>query len=101
MAQLAETPGPAVRSPLSGIVIARDEEERLAACLASLRPHCAELLVVLDSRHSPQTRRVAEAAGARTQVTCVVGAAVIALSPRLKTAFWCSSGTSVFAYGGA
>jgi len=53
---------------LSGIVIARDEEERLAACLASLRPHCAELLVVLDARHSEGARRTAEAAGARVIV---------------------------------
>jgi len=56
------------RPPLSGIVVARDEEERLAACLASMRPHCAELLVVLDARHSPGARRVAEAAGARVLV---------------------------------
>ncbi len=56
------------RPPLSGIVIARDEEERLAACLASLRPHCAELLVVLDARHAPGTRQVAETAGARVLV---------------------------------
>jgi glycosyltransferase involved in cell wall biosynthesis len=56
------------RPPLSGIVIARDEEERLTACLASLRPHCAELLVVLDARHTEGTRRAAEAAGARLLV---------------------------------
>lgn len=56
------------RPPLSGIVIARDEEERLCACLDSLRPHCAELLVVLDSRHSQGALRVAEAAGARVLV---------------------------------
>lgn len=62
-------PGRTVQRPLlSGIVIARDEEERLAACLASLRPLCAELLVVLDSRHSEGARRVAEAAEARVLV---------------------------------
>lgn len=49
-------------------MIARDEEERLAACLASLRPHCAELLVVLDARHTEGARRAAEAAGARVLV---------------------------------
>jgi len=62
------SPGGLDRPPLSGIVIARDEEERLAACLASLAPHCAELLVVLDARHSPGARRVAEEAGARVLV---------------------------------
>lgn len=61
-------PPSAPRPLLSGIVIARDEEERLAACLASLRPHCAEVLVVLDARHSEGARRVAEAAGARLLV---------------------------------
>lgn len=60
--------GATMRPPLSGIVIARDEEQRLAACLASLAPCCAELLVVLDSRHSTEARRVAEEAGARVLV---------------------------------
>jgi glycosyltransferase involved in cell wall biosynthesis len=68
MAHVTGTPAAAHRPPLSGIVIAREEVERLAACLASLGPHCAELVVVLDARHSPQTRHVAEAAGARVLV---------------------------------
>lgn len=56
------------RPPISGIVIARDEELRLGACLDSLRPHCAELVVVLDARHTEGARRKAEAAGARILV---------------------------------
>jgi hypothetical protein len=58
----------AARPPLSGIVIARDEEQGLRACLDSLRPHCAELLVVLDARHAEGARRAAEEAGARVLV---------------------------------
>jgi len=52
------------RPPLSGIVIACNEEARLRRALDSLRPWCAELLVV-DSHSTDRTRDVAREAGAR------------------------------------
>lgn len=48
---------------LSACVIAKDEEDRIGACLASLA-FCDEVLVV-DSHSSDGTREVARAAGAR------------------------------------
>ncbi|SLN70065.1 glycosyltransferase family 2 protein [Oceanibacterium hippocampi] len=48
---------------LSGLVVARNEEARIADCLASLA-FCDEIVVVLD-RCTDRTREIAEAAGAR------------------------------------
>ncbi|MCD9027356.1 glycosyltransferase family 2 protein [Luteimonas sp. BDR2-5] len=50
--------------PLSGVVITRNEADRIGRCLASLAPVCAELLVV-DSGSTDATVDIARAAGAR------------------------------------
>lgn len=52
--------------PLSGVVIARDEGDRIGRCVASLAALCAEV-VVLDSGSSDDTVAVAAAAGARVE----------------------------------
>jgi hypothetical protein len=50
---------------ISGCVIVRDEADLLAGCLASLRPHVDEIVVVVDARgRDPRVREVAVAAGA-------------------------------------
>lgn len=51
---------------LSGVVIARNEADRIGRCLASLRPLCADILVV-DSGSDDDTVAVARAAGARVE----------------------------------
>jgi glycosyltransferase involved in cell wall biosynthesis len=51
------------RAPLSACIIARDEEDRIDACLASLA-WCDEILVV-DSHSTDRTRELALARGAR------------------------------------
>jgi glycosyltransferase involved in cell wall biosynthesis len=51
------------RARLSGVVITRDEADRIADCLASLA-FCDDL-VVLDSGSTDDTRAIAAAAGAR------------------------------------
>jgi glycosyltransferase involved in cell wall biosynthesis len=51
------------RTPLSACIIARDEEDRIGACLASLT-WCDEILVV-DSHSGDRTREIAKAHGAR------------------------------------
>ena len=51
------------RIPVSACIIARDEEDRLGACLDSL-DWCDEILVV-DSHSSDKTRELAAASGAR------------------------------------
>lgn len=59
-------PAPAatqVRPPLSGVVVAMNEEAHIEACLASL-DFCDELLVV-DSHSTDRTRELAAACGAR------------------------------------
>ncbi len=53
----------ATRASVSGLVITLNEEERLAACLASLA-FCDELVVV-DSGSTDNTLKIAKAAGAR------------------------------------
>lgn len=53
-------------TPLSAVVIAKDEEERLPECLESLS-FCDELLVV-DAGSGDRTREVAAAAGSRVVV---------------------------------
>src|SRR5690606_11600340 len=52
------------RLPLSGVVIAKDEGDRIGRCVASLAALCSEV-VVLDSGSADDTVAVAEAAGAR------------------------------------
>ncbi|HZX66699.1 MAG TPA: glycosyltransferase family 2 protein [Myxococcales bacterium] len=49
---------------LSAVVVAQDEEHLIAACIASLRGFCDEVLVV-DGGSRDRTRAVAEEAGAR------------------------------------
>ncbi|MBV9578329.1 MAG: glycosyltransferase family 2 protein [Chloroflexi bacterium] len=51
---------------ISGVVIARDEERMLAACLASLA-FADERLVLVDARTVDHTREVARHAGARVE----------------------------------
>jgi glycosyltransferase involved in cell wall biosynthesis len=51
------------RASLSACIIARDEEDRLGDCLASLA-FCDEVVVV-DAHSTDRTREIAEAAGAR------------------------------------
>ncbi len=59
---------PAARTtlPLSGVVIARNEGDRIGRCVASLAAVCAEV-VVLESGSSDDTAAVATAAGARVE----------------------------------
>ncbi|MEO6138297.1 MAG: glycosyltransferase family 2 protein [Luteimonas sp.] len=52
--------------PLSGVVIARNEGDRIGRCVASLAAICAEV-VVLDSDSDDDTVGVATAAGARVE----------------------------------
>lgn len=52
--------------PLSGVVIARDEGDRIGRCVASLAALCAEV-VVLDSGSGDDTVANAAAAGARVE----------------------------------
>ena len=66
MAGPASAPDPAgapTRPRVSACIVARDEEDRLPDCLASL-DWCDEILVV-DSHSTDRTREVAAAAGAR------------------------------------
>ncbi|MCB9473271.1 MAG: glycosyltransferase family 2 protein [Candidatus Delongbacteria bacterium] len=50
--------------PISGVIIAFNEQARIVRAVESLRPWCAEVLV-LDSHSSDRTRELAESAGAR------------------------------------
>lgn len=52
--------------PLSGVVIARNEADRIGRCVASLASVCAEVLV-LDSGSEDATTAAAAAAGARVE----------------------------------
>ena len=49
---------------LSAVVIAQDEEERIVACIESLRPFCDEVLLV-DGGSRDRTVTLARQAGAR------------------------------------
>ena len=62
MSSPAQAP-PTTRPQVSACIVARDEEDRLPACLASLG-WCDEILVI-DSHSTDRTREVAGAAGAR------------------------------------
>ncbi|MFC7300607.1 glycosyltransferase family 2 protein [Cognatiluteimonas weifangensis] len=52
--------------PLSGVVIAKDEGDRIGRCVASLAALCREV-IVLDSGSGDDTVAVARAAGARVE----------------------------------
>ena len=52
--------------PLSGVVITRNEADRIQRCLASMAPVCADRLV-LDSGSEDATVALAQAAGARVE----------------------------------
>jgi len=54
------------RLPLSGVVIAKNEGDRIGRCAASLAAICSEV-IVLDSGSSDDTVAVATAAGARVE----------------------------------
>lgn len=51
---------------LSGVVITHNEADRIARCVASLRPVCREV-IVLDSGSTDDTVAIARAAGARVE----------------------------------
>lgn len=52
--------------PLSGVVITRNEADRIARCLGSLMPVCREV-IVLDSGSSDDTVAIARRLGARVE----------------------------------
>ena len=52
--------------PLSGVVITRDEADRIARCVGSLLPVCREV-IVLDSGSHDDTVAIARALGARVE----------------------------------
>jgi len=52
--------------PLSGVVITKNEADRIERCVASMRPLCSEV-IVLDSGSTDDTARIAQAAGARVE----------------------------------
>ena len=52
--------------PISAVVVARDEADRIGRCVASLVPICSEVLV-LDSGSTDDTVRIARDAGATVQ----------------------------------
>ena len=52
--------------PLSGVVIARNEADRIGRCVGSLRAVCAEV-IVLDSGSTDDTVAIARALGARVE----------------------------------
>lgn len=54
------------RLPLSGVVIAKNEADRIGRCVRSLVSLCSEV-IVLDSGSTDSTTTVAQAAGARVQ----------------------------------
>lgn len=63
----AASPPPAPRPlPLSGVVVARNEADRIGRCLQSMRGVCREI-VVLDSGSDDDTVAIARAAGARVE----------------------------------
>jgi glycosyltransferase involved in cell wall biosynthesis len=63
---LSATDGTGARLPITGIVIAKDEADRIGRCVASLASVCSEVLV-LDSGSIDDTVAVARAHGARVE----------------------------------
>lgn len=59
-------PVASAKLPLSGVVIAKDEGDRIGRCVASLAALCSDV-VVLDSGSGDDTVAVATAAGARVE----------------------------------
>lgn len=60
-----DAPYPA-KLPISGVVIAKNEADRIGRCVASLARVCSEV-IVLDSNSEDATAAVATAAGARVE----------------------------------
>jgi glycosyltransferase involved in cell wall biosynthesis len=58
--------------PISGVVIAKDEADRIGRCVASLAALCTEV-IVLDSGSTDATADVATAAGARVEQQAWLG----------------------------
>lgn len=56
-----------LRPALTGAILARDEEETIGPCLASLSGWIDEILVLVDSATRDRTREIARAAGARVE----------------------------------
>ena len=52
--------------PLSGVVITKNEGDRIARCVASMTPLCSEV-IVLDSGSTDDTVRIARELGARVE----------------------------------
>ncbi len=52
--------------PISGVVITKDEADRIGRCVASMVPVCREV-IVLDSGSTDATTNIATAAGARVE----------------------------------
>src|SRR5690606_29127681 len=65
-AEVALVSGATGTLPVSGVVIARDEGDRIGRCVASLAALCREV-IVLDSGSRDDTVAVATAAGARVE----------------------------------
>ncbi|HZH44046.1 MAG TPA: glycosyltransferase, partial [Lysobacter sp.] len=60
------------RPELSGVVLTRNEADRIERCVRSLLPVCAEV-VVLDSGSTDDTVARARAAGARVETQAWLG----------------------------
>ena len=52
--------------PLTGVVVAKNEADRIARCVGSMMPLCSEV-IVLDSGSTDDTVRLAREAGARVE----------------------------------
>jgi (heptosyl)LPS beta-1,4-glucosyltransferase len=59
-------PGMSQPLPLTGVVITRNEADRIARCVGSMTPLCSEV-IVLDSGSTDDTVRIAQALGARVE----------------------------------
>lgn len=62
----AEPVGARARLPLSGVIITRDEADRIERCITSLATVCAEV-IVLDSGSTDATVAIARRLGARVE----------------------------------
>ena len=65
-ARMPPSPAPPAPLPLSGVVIALNEADRIGRCFASLAPVCADLLLV-DSGSTDATAEIARSHGARVR----------------------------------